>query len=125
LQKLRELQKKSRQEFERDAFLRDIVERNLEVAIQCCLDICQRIIALQQAASPDDYYGAVLKMGELGVLPPEFARKIAPMTGFRNVLVHEYVGIDWDQVYAVLQNLGDLEQFAEYVTAWRARPAAS
>jgi uncharacterized protein YutE (UPF0331/DUF86 family) len=33
-------------EFDHDAYLRDIVERNLEVAAQCCIDIGHRIIAL-------------------------------------------------------------------------------
>ena len=37
-------------------------------------------------------------MSELEVLPADFARQIAPLAGFRNVLIHENLGIDWDQV---------------------------
>ena len=53
-------------------------------------------------------------MGELGVLSPAFARHLAPLAGFRNVLVHEYVNVDWDQV----QRLENLERFAQLVRDW-------
>ena len=57
-------------------------------------------------------------MGELGVVPADFARHPAPLAGFRNVLVHEYLALDWDEVYRALTHLGDLERFAELVRFW-------
>ena len=53
---------------------------------------------LESARKPADYYEAILMMGELAVLPAEFSRQIAPLAGFRNILIHEYLGIDWDHV---------------------------
>jgi uncharacterized protein YutE (UPF0331/DUF86 family) len=100
--------------------LRDIVERNLEVAAQCCIDICHRIIALEGAQKPRDYYEAILRMGELGVLPPDFAEQLAPIAGFRNILIHEYLAVDWDEVYDNLTNLDDLSRFAALVRVWLA-----
>jgi uncharacterized protein YutE (UPF0331/DUF86 family) len=38
LSRLEPLRNKSRSDFDKDAFLRDIVERNLEIAAQCCID---------------------------------------------------------------------------------------
>jgi uncharacterized protein YutE (UPF0331/DUF86 family) len=35
--------------------LQDIVERNLEVAIQSCIDIANRIISLDDLEKPKDY----------------------------------------------------------------------
>jgi uncharacterized protein YutE (UPF0331/DUF86 family) len=107
-----------RAEFDGDAYLRDIVERNLEVAIQCCIDISNRIISLEKAQKPRDYYEAILRMGELEVLPPDFARQLAPIAGFRNILVHQYLSVDWDEVYRHLQHLDDLARFAELVRDW-------
>jgi len=118
LARLHPLQNKNRSEFDQDPYLRDIVERNLEVSIQCCLDICHRIIALEKARAPVDYYESILLMGELGVLPPDFARTLAPVAGFRNVLIHEYVHLDWDRVYHHLENLVDLERFSEAIRLW-------
>jgi uncharacterized protein YutE (UPF0331/DUF86 family) len=57
-------------------------------------------------------------MSELGVLDSDFARSFAPIAGFRNVLVHEYVGIDWDEVFDNLQEIDTLVQFAESIRRW-------
>jgi uncharacterized protein YutE (UPF0331/DUF86 family) len=94
------------------------VERNLEVAAQCCIDIGHRIISLEKAQKPCDNAGAILRMGELGVLPPDFAGHLAPIAGFRNILIHEYLRVDWDEVYRHLQQLDDLIRFADLVRDW-------
>jgi uncharacterized protein YutE (UPF0331/DUF86 family) len=109
---------RARSDFEADPYLRDIVERNLEIAAQCCIDIAHRIISLEGARKPVDYHDAILQLGDLGVLAPEFARHLAPLAGFRNILVHEYLRVDWDMVYRNLNRLDDLERFAELVRVW-------
>jgi uncharacterized protein YutE (UPF0331/DUF86 family) len=118
LARLEALKSKSRSEFDADPYLRDIAERNLEIAAQCCLDICHRIISIEKALKPGDYHEAFLRMSELGVLPPEFARKLTPIAGFRNILVHEYLGLDWNEVYSNLQKISDLVEFAEHIKEW-------
>ena len=118
LARLEPFRDRDRSEFDQDPYLRDIVERNLEIAAQCCIDISHRIISLEGARKPVDYYDAILNMGELGVLPAEFARHLAPLAGFRNILVHEYVRVDWDEVYRALHRLEDLERFAGLVRRW-------
>lgn len=116
--RLEPLKDKSRADFDEDPYLRDIVERNLEVAAQCCLDICHRIISLEKARKPNDYHDAIIRMSELSVLAPDFARSFAPIAGFRNILVHEYLGLDWDEVFDNLKRLGDLLHFAESIRLW-------
>lgn len=76
--------------------------------------------ALEGAQKPRDYHEAILRMGELGVLPPDFAEQFAPIAGFRNILVYEYLSMDWDEVYDNLANLDDLYRFAELVRNWLA-----
>jgi len=121
LRKLEPLREKEKEELRADPYLQDIVERNLEVAAQACLDIANRIISLEQLEKPRDYYEAILRLGEAKILPEDFARRFAPIAGFRNVLVHEYLDIDWDEVYENLQELEDLYEFAEHVRAWMRR----
>lgn len=94
MQKLEPLRSKALDEFLADSYLRDIVERNFEVAAQCCIDISNRIISLENALRPSDSYESLLRMGEIGVLPIDFARHLAPLAGFRNILVHEYLDLD-------------------------------
>ena len=118
LQKLELLRQRPLAEFLTDAYLRDIVERNLEVAAQCCIDIANRIITLENAPRPADYYESLRRLGEIGVLPLEFAQRIAPLGGFRNILVHEYLNIEWEIVYENLQQIDDLTRFADYIRQW-------
>ena len=118
LARLEPFREKQRSDFEEDAYLRDIVERNLEIAIQCCIDISHRIISIEKAQKPRDYYEAIIRMGELGVLPFEFVRKLAPIAGFRNILVHEYLSVNWDEVHKQLIEIEDLINFADLVREW-------
>lgn len=119
LQRLEPLQSKSLNEFLEDAYLRDIVERNLEVSAQCCIDIANRIITLEDALKPRDYYESILRLGELGILPMDFAQELAPIAGFRNILAHRYLTIDWNEVYANLHQLDFLYRFAELIREWK------
>jgi uncharacterized protein YutE (UPF0331/DUF86 family) len=115
LQKLEPLRSKTLDQFLSDTYLRDIVERNLEIAAQCCIDVGNRIISIEDAPRPRNSYESFLRLGELGILSIEFARHLAPIAGFRNILVHEYLDIDWNEVFNNLQQLDDLVQFAEAV----------
>ena len=73
LVKLEPFKEKSKEEFLSDEYLQDIVERNLEVAIQSCIDIANRIISLDELEKPRDYYGAIIRLGEENILPYVFA----------------------------------------------------
>jgi uncharacterized protein YutE (UPF0331/DUF86 family) len=118
LTRLKPLANRARSEFDQDPYLRDIVERNLEVASQCVIDICHRLISLEKGRKPGDYFEAILLMGELNILPSEFARHLAPIAGFRNILVHQYISINWDIVYRNLQQIDDLKKFGDLVRVW-------
>jgi uncharacterized protein YutE (UPF0331/DUF86 family) len=111
--KLEPFKEKSKEEFYQDEYLQDIVERNLEVAIQSCIDIANRIISLDELEKPKDYYGSIIKLGEENILPYDFAQKFAPITGFRNILIHEYLDIDWNEVY---KNLKTINQFYKSIS---------
>ncbi|GLI18175.1 hypothetical protein MTHERMOG20_26290 [Moorella thermoacetica] len=118
LTKLEPLKTKSFDDFEQDPYLRDIVERNLEVAAQCCIDIANRVISIEDLEKPEDYYSAFITLGQAGILPLKFARSFAGIAGFRNILVHEYIQIDWHEVYRNLHRLDDFYHFADCIKAW-------
>jgi len=124
IKRLEDLASRPRADFDASQDLRDIAERNFEVAAQCCIDIANRIISLKGARKPRDYYESIMRLAEIGVLTAELARTLAPVAGFRNVLVHEYAGINWDEVYRNFQRLADLRAFAERVAEWLKKGAA-
>lgn len=107
-----------------DAFRADhrlvrAVERSLHLAIEACLDLGRRIIALEGFRFPDDNKDVFRILAEEGILPPDLASTMFEMAGFRNIIVHEYVRIDQVVVYGVLKKrLEDFEAFARSVQAW-------
>ena len=56
---------------------------------------------------PPGYHASFVKLGELGIVNPEFARRIARCAGLPNRLVHEYEEIDPRQVFESLQTARD------------------
>jgi len=122
LRKLEPFKSKPQGEILRDPYLQDIIERNLEVAAQAIIDIANRIISIDSLEKPRDYHEAILRLGQAGILPMDFANKLAPISGFRNILVHDYLDVDWSEVFKHLQELNDLEKFAAHVKTWMQEP---
>ena len=115
LKALRTLRSLTREQIVGDDVLRASVERHLQVAIQAALDIGS--ILLSSGARPPSAYRAVFPaLAQIGVLPADFAERLAEMAAFRNVLVHLYLEVDPELLYAYLQEgLDDLERYAQYV----------
>lgn len=93
-----------------------MVQHGLLTCIQAVLDISSHVVAALGAPTPSDYKGSILALGRLGVLPPALAERMAPMAGFRNVLVHEYAAVDLGIVSDALNNrLGDFTGFGHAI----------
>ncbi len=118
MSKLDPLADKSLEEIKKDPYLQDVIERNFEVAAQACIDISNRIISLEDFQKPADYYQAIERLGEHDILPEKFADEFAPIAGFRNLLVHQYLEIDYEEVYEYLQNLEQLYKFMDHIREW-------
>jgi len=46
---------------------------------------------------------------------PSLEKKLKAMTGLRNILVHEYVVVDVQRLFQLLDNIDDLSDFCESV----------
>ncbi len=100
-------------DLKRDAGLRWIVERGLQVVSQNALDLATHVAASAGRDVPD-YATAIDVLGDLQVLPRDFAAAFRGVAGLRNVLVHGYLEVDLQVMHRVLQEqLGDFETFAE------------
>lgn len=55
------------------------------------------------------------------VIASETMRRLESLSGFRNILVHEYAEIDLGRVALALGRLGDIEAFVADVEGWLAR----
>src|SRR5262249_51586236 len=95
-----------------------MVERGLQLCTQSALDIATHLAASAGRDAPD-YASASDVLGELGVLPPAFAYRFRGIAGFRNVLVHGYLGVDPARLHQMLNaGLDDFVEFARHVEAY-------
>ena len=105
---------------ERDGFLVDLdlqatTERHLQVAIQAAIDVALHVLADETAETPSDYGSAFVLLAGAGVLPEQLSERLRAAAGLRNVLVHAYVEVDPELVWAHLDDLDDLSAFARQI----------
>jgi uncharacterized protein YutE (UPF0331/DUF86 family) len=106
-------------EYQDNARLRRAVERALQVAVEVCLDIGRRIIALEGFRYPEDNQDVFRVLAEERVVPADLLSTLLEMARFRNLIVHDYARIDDARVYGILKKrLGDFDAFAKAVRAY-------
>jgi uncharacterized protein YutE (UPF0331/DUF86 family) len=106
-------------EYASDSRLRKAIERTLQVAVEACLDVARRIIALEGYRYPVDNRDTFRVMVEEKILPPALLNPLLEMAGFRNLIVHDYAKIDDAIVYGILmKRLGDFDAFADAVRVY-------
>ena len=96
----------------------DSVKYNFVVAIECCVDVGQHLCAVQGWGPPSTNADTFRLLGDHGVLPGDLAERMARASGFRNVLVHEYVDVRDDLVLANLGRTADIRQFVSAIADW-------
>jgi uncharacterized protein YutE (UPF0331/DUF86 family) len=88
----------------------------LQVAVECCIDVANHIIARQGFRSPETFADTFTVLAENQVIEPEFVSTAHNMVRMRNRLVHLYWEVDADVLYQTLQhNLDDFCRFRGYV----------
>lgn len=80
------------------------VKYHFIVAIECCIDLSNHIIASERLRSPLDYADSFTVLTEAGFLDKEIGAKMRNAARFRNRLVHVYWDVDDQLVLDYLQN---------------------
>ena len=101
-----------------DEGLRYELEHRLLIAIQSMLDVATHIAVVTGARPLETYRDGVVALPGIGVLSHESANELAWCAGMRNVLVHEYAGVDQARVYEALREVDVLAEFAGAVWEW-------
>lgn len=94
-------------------------QHSLQLAAQAVVDIATHISTADYNSRVQDYRQAIETLGQEGVLPPAFADRLAPIAGFRNILVHEYLAVDPARLYSMLvHGREDLRAYGRYITEY-------
>ena len=118
VESLRRLALVSREEFLADPDKIASAKYHFVVAIECCIDIANHIIASEKLRIPRDTADGFAVLAERGICPAELETSLKAMAKFRNRLVHLYWQVD-DQLVATYlgECLGDFDRFASAVGA--------
>jgi uncharacterized protein YutE (UPF0331/DUF86 family) len=106
----------SKEKFLTNEFVKAAAERNMQVAIQSVLDICNHIVADMKLEVPDEEKQAFRILASHKIIPQNLAKTLSAMAGMRNILVHEYLEVDHDRLYSVIKKqLVDFEKLINIV----------
>ena len=100
-------------EYQTSPDVKDIAERNIQVAIEGCLDIAKIVISSMELREPKDNKGLFTVLAEAGILGDASLKFLVPMAGTRNILVHGYDKVDDSVIYGVIKR--HLDDFAEFL----------
>jgi len=89
----------SLEEYKCNSVYKRAIERTMQLIVECATDINNMLLKMNGQKGSSDYFNSFIDIAELNILPIEFALQIAPSTGLRNILVHEYEEIDDEIVY--------------------------
>ncbi len=107
------------EDYRKDWKTQRIVERTLQLAIEVCLDIANHVIADQRLRVPATHAESFTVLTEAGLLDSGQRDAMIRMSGFRNVIVHEYARIDPTMVLRILrEHLVDFARFKTAVLRW-------
>jgi len=103
LRRLYMFQVHSFESYLKDLTTKDAVERNIEVAIQACIDIARIIIKREGFREPEDNKGIFVVLAENNIISEDSLKFLIPMAGTRNILVHGYDKIDDAIIFKVIK----------------------
>ena len=99
-----------------DLSLHNDVLFSLLTAAQLVIDIAGELGA-RRGLRFEDYTEAVRNLSAWEEFPQELVDRLARLPGFRNILIHEYVSLDYEQVVGAIRDLDPIAEFARGVAS--------
>jgi uncharacterized protein YutE (UPF0331/DUF86 family) len=102
-----------------DFSLRNDVLFSLLSVCQLVIDIASELSA-RRGARFENYTEAIRGLGMDARFSAELVDQLVPLAGFRNVVIREYVALDFARVIDALNNLQQVEEFSHIVARMEA-----
>lgn len=116
LNKIERFEKITLEEFLQDDIIQDVVEYNLFIVINMMVDIATHIVVDNNIGNPETLAEAFNILNKKKYLSDYETKIYRNMVGLRNILSHEYLKIDKEIIYGILQNnLVDVKKFIIFV----------
>lgn len=101
---LKRYKKYTREKIENDIEVRGAVERYLYLVAQAAIDLAEAVVAYKRFRKPTSMSEAFSILNEEKIISLELTENLIKMTGFRNIMAHDYENLNYDIVYDVLHH---------------------
>lgn len=100
----------------RDSIKCHAAERLFQLVVDAMIDINTHIIRGRALPSPDDLQSTFIALGDADILPKYFAKKLAPIVGLRNAVVHRYETVSVGRfVHELVRDFNDFKTYATVI----------
>ncbi|MBI3399610.1 MAG: DUF86 domain-containing protein [Deltaproteobacteria bacterium] len=84
-------------------------------SLQIVVDISCHLTGKYNLGNPSTYAECIEFLKKYKYLDEDLADKLTGMVGLRNILVHEYITVDINKLYGLLDNIKDFKEFADKI----------
>lgn len=105
LEFLKSIKKQSYNEFLNDGKSSRSTARVIETIAQSMINTCSHIVAQKHYGISDTYKGTIELMAQHHILSMDLAVNLQKVIAMRNVLVHQYLDIDFEIVWNAIDTL--------------------
>ncbi len=113
LERLVKFRAHSLEDFQKKDDLQWALDRGIQLAVQCCIDIGDEIITGLNFRKPMNYQEIFDVLLQHNIIEIELANKLKQLVRYRNELVHEYWRLDIKENYRILNE--DISFFEQYL----------
>jgi len=114
---LKPLRKYEKEKIQNDEIIYGAVERYLYLLCQATIDFAEAVISYADLRKPGTYGEVFEILAEAnGLISKEISFKMKSMSGFRNILAHEYGKVNFEDVYKTLmKEIDDINKFLDEI----------
>ncbi|MGA2545251.1 MAG: DUF86 domain-containing protein [Rectinemataceae bacterium] len=102
-------------EIEKATTLQWALRYGIMESIQIVIDTACHICSSKNLGTPKNYGDCIRFLARFGYLKPEPADELLSIIGLRNLIIHEYAGIDTGRLYGFLESLDIFRSYAEAI----------
>ncbi|OHA27678.1 MAG: hypothetical protein A3D56_02190 [Candidatus Taylorbacteria bacterium RIFCSPHIGHO2_02_FULL_45_35] len=107
------------EEILKDSLKFHVAERMFQLIVDEMIDINTHLIRVKTLTPPDDIQSTFTVLAKAGILPADFTKKISPVVGLRNAVVHRYEHVSLGRfIHELKRNFGDFKDYLIHINSF-------
>lgn len=102
--------------FLKDKMYQGALLHNLYLVADISISLAEMILKYKKIPKSESYFESIDLLGDIGVIPADFAYEFAKIASFRNFLAHHYEKIDYYQICKkTILKLDEVREYINYI----------